>query len=256
MAELKDSSSSPVPPSAAAKAAGIGCVAILLAVACVLLPMLTLIVGISAWIFPGFVLFLLFGSLGSQERLGSLPQGVTPSRVRWAFLAMLVVSTYVAWVISRADPQPLATAPPISTHSEVTASSPSAEPPTPAAETPTPAAEARPTNNSAGSIQTNVDNLLDEFAENQIAAQRKFGKGAVHIRGVTVRVREALGTGILVLASAKNRSRTVDLYFAESAETQLAEVRANLPTEAVCLATIELAGEVVLSDCRSVIQGR
>ena len=63
-----------------------------------------------------------------------------------------------------------------------------------------------------------------------------------------MRVREALGTGVLVLQTA-DPARPLDLYFEEEGERDLISLRSGLTVTATCGAAIEMAGVIALSNC-------
>jgi hypothetical protein len=100
-------------------------------------------------------------------------------------------------------------------------------------------------------VSTTVDDVLDIYEANQIAGERRFSGAKILISGKTERVREAFGTGILILKSVKS-GRTLELYFTENGESDLGEVMPGQRVIAECYQAIEMMGAVTISDCRSV----
>lgn len=100
-------------------------------------------------------------------------------------------------------------------------------------------------------VRTTVDDILQTYAENQIAGERKFGNSKVVIQGTAVRVREVLGTGILVLASRRSGA-SMELSFSEAGNSSLADVKPRQLVTAECYSAYEAMGAVLLGDCRSV----
>ncbi len=100
-------------------------------------------------------------------------------------------------------------------------------------------------------VRTTVDEILNTYAANQVAGDQKFGDAKLVVSGQAVRVREAMGTGILVLGSAKS-DQTLDLYFAEEGNKDLGKVQPGDQVEATCYAILEAMGSVTLSDCTTV----
>ena len=138
---------------------------------------------------------------------------------------------------------------PASASASAPATPPSATRPPP----PTSAVDAgvkSPARPSVKEVSTSVDDILRTYADNQIAGERKFSNAKLTISGRVVRVREAFGTGILVLGAASGNS--LELYFTESGEATLGEVSPGQSVKAVCYVIIEAMGAVALSDCRSV----
>lgn len=100
-------------------------------------------------------------------------------------------------------------------------------------------------------VSTTVDEIVETYAKNQIAGDRKYSGVAISIAGRAVRVREAFGTGILVLKSPRSNNE-LELYFAEEGEPSLAEVAPGKSVTADCRSITEMMGALVLGDCRSV----
>lgn len=100
-------------------------------------------------------------------------------------------------------------------------------------------------------VITTVDEVVETYAKNQIAGERKYSGARISITGRAVRVREALGTGILVLGS-RFSDNELELSFAEEGEPSLAEVEPRQNVTADCREITEMMGVLVLSDCRSV----
>lgn len=108
------------------------------------------------------------------------------------------------------------------------------------------AASERPTRE----VTANVDEILDTYAKNQIAGERKYGDAKMLISGEALRVREALGTGILEVGSSSGKA--MDLYFAEEGEADIAAVEPGQKVQVTCYAIIEIMGNVAASDCTDI----
>ena len=161
-----------------------------------------------------------------------------PSTFEKAVLAILAIATVLVALTVRVEE----------------ASESQLAPPNSALSTPAPKKVAAtpklvPSGAPEGSLVT-PDSILIDYAENQVRAQRLYDR-EVRVRGRVIRVREALGTGILVLAS-KAPELSLELYFADQANEDLALVRSGSIVTATCHAAIEIAGAVALSDCRSI----
>lgn len=100
-------------------------------------------------------------------------------------------------------------------------------------------------------VSTTVDEVVQTYAKNQIAGERKYSGARISISGKAVRVREAFGTGILILKSPRSDNE-LELYFAEEGEPSLAEVEPGRNVTADCREIMEMMGALVLGDCRSV----
>ncbi len=100
-------------------------------------------------------------------------------------------------------------------------------------------------------VSTTVDELLETYAANQIAGERRFSNAQVSISGKAIRVRESFGTGILILASAR-AGKNLELSFAEVGERELANVGPGQRVTAVCYDIDEIGGSIFVDDCRSV----
>ena len=198
--------------------------------------MITKIIGLTAWILPGLAAFATIGFFVDRKSKANLPNGLSERAVAIGFACVFLISSLVAWSLAGIENDAVS---PQSTPS-----------PTP---TPTPMETIQSVAKPTPVLTTTVDEILETYAENQIAGARKFDNRRVEVTGVAKRVREALGTGILVLRSP-NTGSELELYFTEAAEVQLADVKAGRPTRAVCLRTFEIAGNVAMSDCREVSQ--
>lgn len=96
-------------------------------------------------------------------------------------------------------------------------------------------------------VQTSIDELLDAFDDNQIAAAKKYGK-PLQLNGKVVRVREALGTGILVLASPKS-GRQHEFGFSNSGTEKLADVKLGDTVTVTCPEALEAMSVVIVGGC-------
>ena len=96
-------------------------------------------------------------------------------------------------------------------------------------------------------VQTSIDELLDAFDNNQIAASKRYGK-PLQLSGKVVRVREALGTGILVLASPRS-GRQHEFGFSDSGTEKLADVKLGDTVTITCPEALEAMSVVIVGGC-------
>lgn len=97
-------------------------------------------------------------------------------------------------------------------------------------------------------IVTNIDELIDAYAANQVAAAKKYGNSPIQLRGKVIRVREVLGTGILVLRSSKS-GREHEFGFSNDGTTLLAGVKQGDTVIITCPGVAEGMGIVVVGGC-------
>lgn len=88
------------------------------------------------------------------------------------------------------------------------------------------------------------------FAENQIRGAQHFETRKAVVTGEVVRVREALGVGMLVFRSARSGLQ-VDLVFSGEDAKALGSLRAGIRVEVTCPTIEEVFGEVLMG-CSSV----
>ena len=111
--------------------------------------------------------------------------------------------------------------------------------------------EAVATAERASPVSTDVDDILDTYAENQIAGREKFERHGVNIRGRVTRVREALGTGIVVLSSPHS-NRDLEISFSDRDTKKLSVLKHGDNIVATCPEVSEGMGNVFVSECSDV----
>ncbi len=100
-------------------------------------------------------------------------------------------------------------------------------------------------------ITTNIDDILDTYEANQIGGLKKFGGATLKITGEVVRVREAMGVGIIVLASPDS-GRELELGFSDAATNMLAPLLPGDNIEATCPSIVEAMSVIVVGGCSNV----
>lgn len=100
-------------------------------------------------------------------------------------------------------------------------------------------------------VRTSIDELLDAYAANQIAASKKFGNSSIALTGRVVRVRESLGTGILVLRSTAS-GREQEFGFSDIGTEKLASVNSGDVVSITCPTVIEALSIVVVGGCSEI----
>ena len=83
------------------------------------------------------------------------------------------------------------------------------------------------------------------FAENQVGGAQFFQTRKAVLTGDVVRVREALGAGILVLKSAKTGIET-DLAFDEQGTKMLGNLHSGNRVEVTCPIVEEVFGQIMI----------
>ena len=94
-------------------------------------------------------------------------------------------------------------------------------------------------------VRITIDEIQEKFAKNQIAGAQFFETRTALIPGVAVRVREALGTGILIVKSPKT-GLEMEIGFNEHGTQQLGEVEPKDRIEATCPSIHEAMGQVII----------
>jgi hypothetical protein len=208
------------------------------------------LLGAAAWIVP--ITFFHLAAL-AHIRPGLRLLGLTSKTVKvgslfYAFPLAIVA----AGASSNSENADLASLDaPATTPPPTVPASPAPVPTVPASPAPAPSAPPAPQAPPLRDVSTTVDEMLQIYADNQIAGERKFANARVKISGTTVRVREALGTGILVLGSQRSAKR-LELYFSKEGNQSLSEITPGQRVEAECYSVLEMLGEVLVGDCRSV----
>lgn len=95
-------------------------------------------------------------------------------------------------------------------------------------------------------VRLNVSAIRAMFSDNQIKGAQFFEHRTALIQGQVVRVREALGTGFLVLRSPSSAPES-ELAFDEAGTKQLGEVRQGDNVEATCPEVVEMMGQVIIA---------
>lgn len=104
---------------------------------------------------------------------------------------------------------------------------------------------------SARTVETDIDELLMVYGRNQIEGYQRFGNSNLEISGTVKRVREALGTGILVLQSPKT-GEVMELGYSDRDTHKLGVLRPGDSVVATCPGAMEAMGGVFLSDCSEI----
>ena len=164
--------------------------------------------------------------------------------VVWSGAALFAVATLV-WVLSDdASPKPADPAsyqPPVPTSESTLPVAPQSN------EFPPAGQSAQPTD---APIQTSIDELLDAFATNQVAAAKKYGR-PIQLTGKVVRVREAWGTGILILKSPTS-GREHEFGFSDAGTKKLADIQSGQSVTITCPAALEAMSVVLVGGCSDI----
>ncbi|MEO6080365.1 MAG: hypothetical protein ABIQ86_11370 [Steroidobacteraceae bacterium] len=99
-------------------------------------------------------------------------------------------------------------------------------------------------------VAISVEEIRAMFAENQIGGAQFFETRKAVLTGDVVRVREALGAGILVFKSAKS-GLEVELAFDGEGTKMLGSLRSGSRVEVTCPIIQEVFGQVMIG-CSSV----
>lgn len=206
------------------EAIGCGCAAFLPALVG---PFITNFIGITPWPVP--VLFLGIAIL-------MLLMKQSASKLSWqaevGFAALgFVTSTFIAVMIAMKPAAP-----------------PDAPVPTPVPTT----AETVPSSTTVQKevVRITIDEIQEKFAKNQVAGAQFFETRTALIPGVAVRVREALGTGILIVRSAQT-GLEVEIGFNERGTRQLGAVEPGDKIEATCPEVYEAMSQIIIA-CESI----
>lgn len=97
-------------------------------------------------------------------------------------------------------------------------------------------------------ISTSIDEIFDTYAKNQIAGAKKFEDKTIRLTGKAVRVREAMGTGFLMLRSKKT-GREQEFAFSDSGTALLAEVSPGDTVTVTCPGVVEGMGMIFIAAC-------
>lgn len=164
--------------------------------------------------------------------------------VVWSGAALFAVATLV-WILSGdASPRPADPA--------------YYQPPVPTSESTLPVAQQSNDLLTAGQspqpsdepIQTSIDELLDAFAANQVAAAKKYGR-PIQLTGKVVRVREAWGTGILILKSPTS-GREHEFGFSDAGTKKLADIQSGQSVTITCPAALEAMSVMLVGGCSDI----
>lgn len=100
-------------------------------------------------------------------------------------------------------------------------------------------------------VETDIDELIAVYERNQIEGLQRFGGSTLRISGEVVRVREVLGTGVLVMKSPET-GEVMELGFSEAGTPKLGTLRPGNRVVASCPGAFEALAEVFLNDCSDV----
>ena len=100
-------------------------------------------------------------------------------------------------------------------------------------------------------IETDIDELSAVFRRNQIEGRQRFGNGPLKIHAEVVRVREAVGIGILVLTSPDS-GEILEVGFTNRATPKLGAVMPGQRVVVTCPKASATMSSVVRSACSDV----
>ena len=100
-------------------------------------------------------------------------------------------------------------------------------------------------------IKTSIDELLAAYAANQVAAAKKYGNASIQLEGRVVRVREALGSGILVLKSPIS-GETYEFGFSDEGTKMLESLKPGDRVSITCPTVLEAMSIVMIEGCSDV----
>lgn len=203
------------------EAAGCGCLGIPVAI---FGPIITNLIGISPWPIP--IIALLYAGIAFVEKT---PLGKMHRKANFSLALILFTFATVSALMTGRD------------NAEETRKP---KPSVIAAQTDEPAAVADPAVPSIhDEVRVDIDEILRRYAQNQIGAAQYFeGKTAI-VSAKAVRVREALGTGILVAQSTKTGKR-LEIGFDEQGTRELGDIEPGDRIEARCPKINEAMGQV------------
>lgn len=95
---------------------------------------------------------------------------------------------------------------------------------------------------------TSIDEILDAYEANQIGAAKKYADTPIRLSGKALRVREALGTGFLILR-AKKSGREQEFGFSEGGTALLADVSPGDTVTVTCPGVAEGLGMIFIAGC-------
>ena len=218
------------------EAIGCGCVTVGIAL---LGPVFTNLLGLTAWPIPAILVLLLVVTYLKRQPSGQLSWTTIMSLLGFgtALSALWAVIIFAGSdeKVDEVQTQEIAAVAPSRTPEAVADEGPISN--APAVE------EAEPT-------RMTVDDISALFEENQVAGADYFSSRTVVIPATVVRVREALGTGILVVKSRSNGGET-EMGFSEAGTRNLISLRRSDRVEATCPKIWEVMGEVIIT-CTSV----
>lgn len=226
---------------------GFGCVAIIFVFLCGMGPALVRDVGLSPLLFPVFLVVVAVG-LANGEKYSQ--------RRKWAIVLGIgaALSAFVAVVLLPQSKSSIAQKPAV----EPSYSQPELPVPTaPSTPIPTPVETpiAMPTQSAEAParriIKTSIDELLAAYAANQVAAAKKYGNASIQLEGRVVRVREALGSGILVLKSPIS-GETYEFGFSDEGTKMLESLKPGDRVSITCPTVLEAMSIVMIEGCSDV----
>ena len=100
-------------------------------------------------------------------------------------------------------------------------------------------------------VETDIDELSAVFRRNQIEGRQRFGNAPLKIFAEVVRVREALGIGILVLTSPDS-GEILEVGFTSKDTPQLGAIMPGQSVIVTCPRAVEAMRSVLLSACSGV----
>lgn len=210
-------------------------------------------IGLSAYPIPILMVLLAAASFFVGT---TAVQGLTLKQTKMIWVSGAVVSLLT--MLSLTPPQPNAESNPVA-NSNLTSAAAAAD----AMPNPQTALQADGTSTGASQpsqlasnptvvapLDTTIDELLSAFEENQVAAAKKFGR-PLRVSGKVMRVREAFGTGIIVLASPRS-GQEQELGFSDSGTEKLSDIKRGDMVIVTCPEALEAMSVVIVGGCSDV----
>lgn len=100
-------------------------------------------------------------------------------------------------------------------------------------------------------VDTDIDELLEVYSRNQIEGLQRFGSVTLKVSGEVVRVREALGTGIVIMRSPQTGA-VMEIGFSQSGTPKTGALKPGDSVIVTCPGASEALGQIFLSNCSDV----
>lgn len=226
---------------------GFICVAILAVFLLTMGPAMMREAGLSPFLFPVLLAAITFG-LARGEKHSQRRKWAVVIGIATGLSLLMAVGLTEQW-----DRHPSQNAPTAPTNSEKATPRPASSP-SPIS-TSVPVAKPEQTRPAAAPgrrvIETTIDELLGAYAANQVAAERKYGSATIKLGGTVVRVREALGTGFLVLKS-RDSGQTHEFGFSDAGTKELGSLNPGDQVSIICPTVWEAMSIVMVGGCSDI----